>query len=273
MGYTTDEDREAFIAATSDNDDADSETPEAPPAEEDTPDEGDEGTDEPVVEDEESPEEQSEAPPDEPTFTVIVDGQQVEVPQSELLRGYSRHADYTRKVQMLAVQRRQLSDANELLLAMDRNPRETIAVLARHYGVNAEDNDDDYESNGNGQPRGPTPEQRQLQELLEWQRTELTRQREAAVDNELARLHQQYGEFDEDALFGFAVERDVRDLETALRAMQFGRIPSARTEKRKVAGMNGGASRSGAAVPKAPAEEISHFRDAYDAAKRELARG
>lgn len=43
----------------------------------------------------------------EPEFEVVVDGQKVKVKQSELLAGYQRQADYTKKTQELAEQRRQ----------------------------------------------------------------------------------------------------------------------------------------------------------------------
>ena len=43
----------------------------------------------------------------EPEYEVVVDGHKVKVKQSELLAGYQRQADYTRKTQELAEQRRQ----------------------------------------------------------------------------------------------------------------------------------------------------------------------
>ena len=43
----------------------------------------------------------------EPEYEVVVDGQKVKVKQSELLAGYQRQADYTKKTQELAEQRRQ----------------------------------------------------------------------------------------------------------------------------------------------------------------------
>ena len=45
---------------------------------------------------------------DEPKYKVKVDGQEVEVTQEELLRGYMRQSDYTRKTQQLANQRQQI---------------------------------------------------------------------------------------------------------------------------------------------------------------------
>lgn len=212
----------------------------------------------------EEPDESEQEPEDEDpeaTFTVRIDGQEVEVPASELVKGYMRQNDYTRKTQLLGSQRRQLEDANQLMIALERNPEQTLKVLARHYQVGDIDTDEP----------GPSPEQVKLAQLEQWQQAELARQREAAVDRELDRLHREYGDFDDDALFGFAVERGVQDLETALRAMTFGHAAAARRSgKRPLAAVAGGGGRNGQARPKAPPERISSFSDAYEAAKREL---
>lgn len=64
---------------------------------------------EPAEESEESeeaePEEESEA---EPSYTVKIDGKDAKVPLKELLSGYQRQSDYTRKTQQLAEERREL---------------------------------------------------------------------------------------------------------------------------------------------------------------------
>ena len=61
---------------------------------------------------EEQPEQEEEEPQqetqEEPKYKVKVDGQEVEVTQEELLRGYMRQSDYTRKTQQLAEQRQQI---------------------------------------------------------------------------------------------------------------------------------------------------------------------
>lgn len=61
---------------------------------------------------EEQPEQEEEEPQqetqEEPKYKVKVDGQEVEVTQEELLRGYMRQSDYTRKTQQLANQRQQI---------------------------------------------------------------------------------------------------------------------------------------------------------------------
>ncbi len=53
------------------------------------------------------PQTQQEQPPAPQMVTVRVDGQDVQIPLEEAARGYSRQADYTRKTQQLAEQRRQ----------------------------------------------------------------------------------------------------------------------------------------------------------------------
>jgi hypothetical protein len=261
--YQTDEEVTALASgeATTEQD-ADEEPTQAP--DEGTADEGD--ADEAPEGDEEESEEQEEEGEDEdeedPTVAITVDGQEVQVPLSELRKGYLRTADYTRKTQQLAQLRRQTADAEALRQALERNPHETLKVLARHYEVSEYEPDEDT---------GPTPEQIRLMELEQWRQTEQSRQQESAVDAEINRLHAEYGDFDDDALFTFAVERGVRDLEVALRAMTFGKSTEARrTEKRKVAAVAGGQGRNGAAHPKSPPERIEKFDDAYQAALREL---
>jgi hypothetical protein len=67
-----------------------------------TQDEAEESSEEVEGEDEEYEEE---APRDE-KFVVKVDGKEIEVPKDELIRGYQREADYTRKTQKLAEERK-----------------------------------------------------------------------------------------------------------------------------------------------------------------------
>jgi hypothetical protein len=68
----------------------------------DTQDETEESSEEVEGEEEEAEEE---APRDE-KFVVKVDGKEIEVPKEELIRGYQREADYTRKTQKLAEERK-----------------------------------------------------------------------------------------------------------------------------------------------------------------------
>ena len=59
------------------------------------------------------PEEQNEqvqTSGEEPKYTVKVNGEDVEVTQEELLRGYMRQADYTRKTQALSDERQRIEN-------------------------------------------------------------------------------------------------------------------------------------------------------------------
>ena len=96
---------------------------EASPSEEVTEDVSDEPTDEleeeveeveEVDESEESDEEEIEDDSEETTlYTVTVDGEEHEVTEEELVKGYSRQADYTRKTQQLAEYRKQIDQVVE----------------------------------------------------------------------------------------------------------------------------------------------------------------
>lgn len=100
----------AFAKYLAGDDDGTQDESEAQPAEgeepgavEDTEPEAQAEEEESDPDDDESPEEEKAAPG---TYTVKVDGQEVEVSVDELLNGYSRTQDYTRKTQALAEQRR-----------------------------------------------------------------------------------------------------------------------------------------------------------------------
>lgn len=60
---------------------------------------------------------EGEQQPEVRVFKVKVDGEEVEVPEDELLRGYSRTQDYTRKTQALAEQRKQAEQEYEAVRA------------------------------------------------------------------------------------------------------------------------------------------------------------
>lgn len=89
-------DAEAETQVEAEAEDEASETPETPETDEQSAEDGDEeGAD--------APEEETEgSEPETKKFTVKVDGKDIEVTEDELLKGYSRTADYTRKTEALA---------------------------------------------------------------------------------------------------------------------------------------------------------------------------
>jgi hypothetical protein len=86
-----------------------------------TQDETEESSEEVESEDEEAEEEA----PREQKFIVKVDGKEIEVPKDELIRGYQREADYTRKTQKLAEERKLVE--SEFLQV--REERQTYAQI------------------------------------------------------------------------------------------------------------------------------------------------
>lgn len=99
--------------------------------EEDEEDE-DEDRDEESDEEEDSEEEDAEADDsddDTVTYKVKVDGQEIEVTQDELLRGYSRTQDYTRKTQALAEERRAQAGEREAVAQERATYQDRLNVL------------------------------------------------------------------------------------------------------------------------------------------------
>ena len=136
---------------------------------------------------------------------VKVDGQDVEVPLQEALRGYSRQEDYTRKTQQLAAERQQAEYALAVQRALQASPAEALELLARQHGVQLgqspppsrerpsilDDDDDEYES-----PYATPMEKRLAQ--IERQNQAITSQWEERQANERLRmavggLQQRYG--------------------------------------------------------------------------------
>ena len=62
---------------------------------------------------------------EEPIYTVTIDGTDYEVTQDELIQGYQRNADYTRKTQELAAEKQQSSDF------VERSKKDVETKLAR----------------------------------------------------------------------------------------------------------------------------------------------
>lgn len=128
-----------------------------------------------------------------------------EVGLDELERGYLRQSDYTRKTQDLSRQRDELSQATQLLQALESDPRGTLEALQRQLGTSDLEDFDDLD---------PVEiELRDHRQFIEEQRASVVQQE---VEAELSALADQYGEFDWNAVLEFAVDREIPDLEAAL---------------------------------------------------------
>lgn len=66
---------------------------------------------------------------------IKVDGQEQDVPLSELRNGYMRQEAFTQKTQSLAEERQQLEAARALATAYRQNPQDTVRFLAEQAGI------------------------------------------------------------------------------------------------------------------------------------------
>lgn len=74
-------------------------------------------------------EEIEDEPTDKKVFKVKVDGAEIEVPEDELIKGYSRQQDYTKKTMELAAQRQQV----EQITAQVQSERAQYQAQLNHY--------------------------------------------------------------------------------------------------------------------------------------------
>jgi predicted metal-dependent hydrolase len=207
---------------------------------------------------------------------LTVDGEEIEVPLSEALSGYQRQADYTRKTQELAEQRRQVQFAAALQEALQNDPASTVELLSQHYGVNQQ----------------PTSEEEEFLDPVEKQYRQLESRIQAfeqekamrELENQIESLSRRYGElFDANEVVAKALATGSTNLEATYKQIAFDRLfeqskPKGETKvkpteekiveaKREAAVVSKGASAKSADVSSKP---IRSVRDAFESAKRQL---
>lgn len=69
------------------------------------------------------------------TYTVKVNGEELEVTLEELQAGFMRQADYTRKTTDLANQRQELEPYIAVAEAFDQDAETALRAMGRHYGI------------------------------------------------------------------------------------------------------------------------------------------
>jgi len=210
---------------------------------------------------------------------LTVDGEEIEVPLSEALNGYQRQADYTRKTQELAEQRRQVQFAAALQEALQNDPNSTLQLLQEHYGVNMQQSSEDEELYVD-----PVEKQyRQLESRIQaFEQEKAMRE----LENKIESLSQRYGEdFDASEVVAKALATGNADLEAVYKQIAFDRLydkskvvskvseKNAQEQQKIVESKRGatvvskGASAKSADVSSKP---IKSIRDAFETAKRQL---
>lgn len=208
-----------------------------------------------------------------------LDGEELEVPLKEAVSGYQRQADYTRKTQQLAEERKNVQFAQAIQQALDNDPSATIELLKNHYGLDQQESfeEDDLWAD---------PMEKQYKQLEK----RLASFEEQQAMNELERtiggLQQKYGDdFDANEVVSSALAQGTTNLEAVYKQMAFDRLYSREQAQRELQSRKaqqeqkivqakrssgivaGGSSAQGSSSDTAP---ITSLRDAFSAAKSQL---
>ena len=216
--------------------------------------------------------------------TVKVDGEEVRVPLSEAVAGYSRQADYTRKTQELAEQRQQLQWAAAIQQALDSNPAQTIDLLANHYGISraeAKELANDY----GWEQELSDPYEAKMSELDKRIRAFEEQQAYAKLESDIRSLQTKYGEdFDPAEVVAAAMAQGSSNLEAVYKQIAFDRVAAkaeaakrlaadkAAQEKAVIESKKSANTVSGGSSAKGGKEEVGPIRsisEAWAAAKRQ----
>lgn len=189
IGMSVNEAAQSFASMIDVEDGVDTSGAEAQPTEEETQ-EVDESEEQESVEPQDEAEENSEdveseeeeaeeKAPVEEKFVVKVDGKELEVDKEELVRGYQREADYTRKTQKLAEERRQV----ESELQQVRAEREQYANVLTQLQQKVQE----------FEPQEPDWDQLEATDPVEyarqWTHFQRRQQHKAAIAQEQARIN------------------------------------------------------------------------------------
>lgn len=210
---------------------------------------------------------------------VTIDGDELEVPLQEAISGYQRQADYTRKTQQLAEERKNVQFAQAIQQALDNDPMATIELLKGHYGIN-----DQLDFNEEDIFVDPVEQQyRQLESRI---RSFEEQQAMNELERTIGGLQQKYGDdFDANEVVAAALANGTTDLEAVYKQMAFDKLYSNQQAQRELQARKteqekqilqakrssgivaGGSSAQGSSADTAP---ITSLRDAFAAAKQQL---
>ena len=212
--------------------------------------------------------------PEEPGYTVKIDGEEQQVPLEELQNGYQRQADYTRKTQEIAVERERLQQAEAIVSALENDPSGTLQTLARSFNV---DTFDQPQTNEDGYELDAT--EKKLVELENKLAKQEQAQRVQQVEREVDTLQEKYGEFDRKELLNHALKHGIPNLEAAYTHMRFNEVKSTAdkltqeqeitNKKREAAVVAPGGSTQSGTTPE-PTPQVTSLREAFALAKQQL---
>lgn len=217
---------------------------------------------------------------------IKVDGEELRVPLSEAIAGYQRQADYTRKTQELSEQRQSLQFAATLQTALENNPKETIDLLSKHYGISRSEAQDMVDS-FDGFQEDVDPVERRIRELDGRIAQFEEYQSQQQIEREINRLQATYDDFDTNEVVQTALRTGITDLEAVYKQLAFDKFMKQKEmeakaaelknlkeqevldSKRAAAVVEGGSSATQSTTSDS-IEPITSLADAWMAAKRSL---
>jgi hypothetical protein len=212
-------------------------------------------------------------------ITVKVDGEEVRVPLSEAVAGYSRQADYTRKTQELASQKQELQWASAIRQALESDPASTLDLLSNHYGISRNDARQMVEDDPFLTDFGIDDQvDKRLQEIDRRVSAFEQVQAQQRLQDEIVRLQTKYGEdFDPQEVVSSALAQGNTNLEAVFKQVAFDRVSARRsaeterttkaTEAKRAASVVSGAT--SARTAKDEVGPVKTIADAWAAAKRQ----
>lgn len=160
-------------------------------------------TDEPVA-----------ATPEETVYTIKVDGETREVTETELITGFQKGENYTRKTQELAEERKALRDKARLGEAWQADPQGTARILNAQLGWNISDGTSNPETD-----EYLSDEQKQIQQLQARidaaEAAAENAQRQQNMDRQLSKVHEEFGDFDEEQVLQHAISNGIGTIRAA----------------------------------------------------------
>ena len=141
-----------------------------------------------------------------PSFTVTVDGEQMNVSQSELINGYQRQADYTRKTQELATERERLAQGEAIVQALESDPESAVSALADAFGIRM----GNQVSVPEEEMEELDPEETRLRRIESAIEEQNRIQRQQNLQKEMNVLRDKYqADIDENALYSHALKHNI----------------------------------------------------------------
>ena len=214
---------------------------------------------------------------------VKVDGQDLSIPLAEAVAGYQRQADYTRKTQELASQRQQLQEAAAIRAALEQDPKGTIDLLNRHYGISSQQADDQFglgEFDVGSNDSWQDPVESRMRELDGRIRAFEEQQAQVQLQSTIQSLQNKYGDdFNPQEVVTAALQRGSADLEGVFKQIAFDRVVSRQREvsrqadDQRAAKQAAGIVSGGSSAAPASTDDVGPIKsisDAYFAAKRSM---